>query len=357
MDSLVGITNENWRRILKQNPYGVNIKYWPKRVMINFKSKFISRVARLEEEEFSREIEQTEIQMPLIFILGHWRSGTTLLQNYLSLDPQFASPSLNDVLYPNNFLRMTRRGKDRIMTENQSRPMDDVQVRGDSPAEDEFALAVLSLKSQLFSWVFPGNREFYDRYLTFENVPLDEVEEWKRTFVFYLKKLTLKYQKPLMLKSPQHTARIRLLLELFPHARFIHIHREPYRVFTSTVKLYATAVSRSLMQKSMSRQQTKQYIIEKYSEMHRAYFDQVKLIPKENFIDIGFEQLEADPVKVIEHIYNSLDLNNLESLLPHLQHEAEKNKSYKKNKYSTLSEKDRTELRNVWKQSFEAWNY
>jgi hypothetical protein len=33
--------------------------------------------------------------------------------------------------------------------------------------------------------------------------------------------------KPLLIKSPVHTARVRLLLKLFPKAKFIYIHRHP----------------------------------------------------------------------------------------------------------------------------------
>ena len=328
MDSLVGITNENWHRLLKENHYKINAKYWPKSAMIHFKSKFISRVAQLEEDEYTKEIQQTRIQMPLIFILGHWRSGTTLLQNYLSLDPRFAFPSLNDVLYPHNFLRMTRRGKDGAMRGSRSRPMDNVQVKANSPAEDEFALAVLTLKSQLFSWVFPSNRGFYDKYLTFENVPPVEIEEWSHAFIYYLKKLSIKYEKPLMLKSPQHTERIKQIITLFPNAKFIHIHRNPLHVFASTTKLYATAASGSAMQKSMSQQETRQYIIQKYREMYSAYFAQINLIPDENFIDIGFEQLEANPIETIDLIDSSLNLNEIEAFLPLLNKEAETNKKY-----------------------------
>ena len=33
--------------------------------------------------------------------------------------------------------------------------------------------------------------------------------------------------KRIVLKSPAHTARVRVLLELFPKARFVHIIRDP----------------------------------------------------------------------------------------------------------------------------------
>jgi hypothetical protein len=40
-----------------------------------------------------------------------------------------------------------------------------------------------------------------------------------------------------LLKSPVHTARVELLLQLFPKAQFIYIHRDPYTVFKSAVHM------------------------------------------------------------------------------------------------------------------------
>ena len=64
-----------------------------------------------------------------------------------------------------------------------------------------------------------------------------------------MRKLTFKYGRPLVLKSPPHTARIRLLLEMFPEARFVHIHRHPYQVFRSCRHYHDTAVWYSYLQK------------------------------------------------------------------------------------------------------------
>ena len=45
-------------------------------------------------------------------------------------------------------------------------------------------------------------------------------------------------QKQLVLKSPPHTGRIRLLAEMFPGAKFIHVVRDPRALFASTVRLW-----------------------------------------------------------------------------------------------------------------------
>ena len=46
--------------------------------------------------------------------------------------------------------------------------------------------------------------------------------------------------KPLLVKSPVHTARVRMLLKLFPKARFLYIHREPLKVFASAANMADT---------------------------------------------------------------------------------------------------------------------
>ena len=102
------------------------------------------------------------------------------------------------------------------------------------PNEDEFATCAASLMSPYMLWSFPRCQARYERYLTFRDVPDAEVARWKNTLLRFVKKLTLKQDRPLLLKSPPHTCRIKLLLELFPDARFLHIHRDPYTVFQST---------------------------------------------------------------------------------------------------------------------------
>ncbi|MEO8269188.1 MAG: sulfotransferase, partial [Aureliella sp.] len=50
-------------------------------------------LAGLQSLFHGRRIRETQITAPPIFILGHWRSGTTLLHEMLVGDPQFACPN------------------------------------------------------------------------------------------------------------------------------------------------------------------------------------------------------------------------------------------------------------------------
>src|SRR5205823_14205285 len=74
--------------------------------------------------------------------------------------------------------------------------------------------------------------------LDLEGLSPRALASWKRAFFRFLQTLTFKDPRRLVLKSPTHSCRIPVLLELFPEARFIHIVRNPYVVFPSTVYLW-----------------------------------------------------------------------------------------------------------------------
>ena len=73
------------------------------------------------------------------------------------------------------------------------------------------------------------NMEFYYRFVTMEGVGRNAIKEWKEKYIYFLKKVAYYHKgKRLVLKNPANTARIKLLFEMFPEAKFIHIYRNPY---------------------------------------------------------------------------------------------------------------------------------
>lgn len=357
MDSIIGMTTENWWKLLAQNNFKIHPNYWIKALIVTIKSFRNSSRVKTENRIYDEAIGQTEIKQDPVFILGHWRSGTTLLQNLMLLDKQFAFPTVYQCNYPFTFLSIepiiTKLYQDK---DSIARPMDDVKVSPMSPGEEEFALAALTLHSPLVAWAFPDREEYYDRYLTFQDVATDEVEQWKSAFLFYIKKLTYRYERQLLLKSPPNTARVKLLLELFPNAKFIHIHRNPYIVFQSTQRLYKKALANALMQRPKSHNLA-QGIIKRYVMMYNAYFEERKLIPANNFMEIKFEELERDKIGQVEKIYNQLNINGFETLLPSLKEYVASISDYKKNKHPVIEDSLRAQIAKSWHQSFEEWEY
>src|SRR5262249_9557144 len=148
----------------------------------------------------------------------------------------------------------------------------------DEPQEDEFALCSLTGQSVMLGWAFPRSRDFYGRYLTFRDVPRREVERWQAALAYFVQKLAFKCGRPLVLKSPGDTCRIKLLLETFPDARFVHIRRNPVAVFQSTLYMYRKVLPYwSLQRPDLS--DLEDYIVRQYREVYDAFFEERELIP------------------------------------------------------------------------------
>jgi len=357
MQSLLGITAKKWLRLLKDNSFAIDRPYWSKAIALTIRSFFNSLYYHREQKEFGGKLAHVKIEKPPIFIIGHWRSGTTLLHNLFSLDDSFCYPNLFEVYNPYTFLTLESIVAERLKNDPPiKRPMDNMEVKFDSPAEDEFALALLSLRSPLLSWPFPRREKFYDRYLTLRGVSDTEVEIWKESLSLLLKKLTLKYQRQLVLKSPSHTCRIKMILDMFPDARFIHIHRNPYTVFLSTRKLYDTAILETSLQRPIT-QNIDNGIIQRYALMYEAFFEERALIPKNQFMEIAFEDFEQNIMSQMEGIYHHLNIESFEKLKPKLVHYIASIKTYKKNVHPTLEQPLRQEIAQKWKRCFEEWCY
>jgi hypothetical protein len=352
---LAGITWQRWRVLMAEND--IDPGYRHRALFLTLMSLRNSLWRAREERRFERAVQETPVAGPPLFVLGHWRSGTTYLHNLLACDTeQFAAPNTAQALNPETFLSTEERMKRiRAFWMPPIRPMDNVPIDLETPQEDEFALCVATLRSPYLSFSFPRAIPRYDRYLTFRDVPDAEIQEWKSAFLWLLKKLSLKYDRPLVLKSPTHTARIRLLLELFPNARFVHIHRHPYAVFQSTRHLLERLLAINTLQDP--RIDLEEQVLARYRLMYDAYFEQQSLIPEGQFHEVGYEELVQDPVGHVRTIYERLRLDGFETMRPHLQEYVDSQAGYQKNRFRELAPTQRERIEKAWGQSFAAWAY
>lgn len=312
--------------------------------------------ARRDRRRLAGSLESIEIHAP-IFIIGHWRSGTTHLHNLFALDDRFAFPNNYQALFPHSFLTaesMHSKAVDFFLPKH--RPMDNIEWTMQSAQEDEFALCIMAFLSPYMGWVLPQQKERYEKYLTFRDCSTEEVDAWKRTLVLYLKKLTWKHRRPLVLKSPPHTARIKLLLELFPTARFIHIHRDPYTVFTSTRKMLLGNRTMHCLQ-SGGWSDIDEYVLRMYRLMHDAFFEDKDRIPQGQYHEIAFASLEKNPLEEMRRAYEALNLPEFQAVQPALKKYVDSIAGYEKNAYPNLPSELRTQILERWRPCFEAWGY
>lgn len=354
--NLCGVTFRDWCQVLRDNRFAVDLPSWPRAGLLTAGSLLNSYYRYREDREFGARLREVTVKPPL-FILGHWRSGTTLLHTLLALDDQFAFPNLYQVFFPHTFLGTedARTSLVRPLIPH-TRAFDNVAQGLQMPNEDEFATATASLCSPYLAWSFPRRREHYERYLTFRGVPEAEVVRWQNALVLFLKKLTLKYDRPLLLKSPPHTGRIRRLLEIFPDARFVHIRRNPYTVFQSTRHLN-DVLTRSLQFQRPRPEDLDAAVIRTYRAMHDAYFEERHLVPEGRFHELAFEDLELDPIGQIRMTYDALGLDGYDAVLPQLEEYVDSLSSYRKNAYPRLSDPIRRQINQSWRRSFEEWGY
>lgn len=293
-----------------------------------------------------------------IFVLGHWRSGTTLLHQLLCKDPALGYVSTFQSIAPEWFLvagGMIRRWVARRVPP--CRMMDNVRLGLDDPQEEEFAVAEMSPYSFYHQWSFPRNaRRYFENYVLFDDVPESVVTAWRRTYLSILRTAARHSgRKRLAIKNPVNMARIRVLLDLFPDARFIHIYRNPYTVFLSTRHFFQSVLATTQLQKT-AREEVESNVLWFYERMMRRFLAERDLIPPGNLVEIQFEQLEVDPLGELRRAYTRLGLPGFAAAEDAFREHLVSLAGYRKNRF----ELDDHAIRRVekhWRFALERWGY
>ena len=351
-----GVTLGRWAEILRDNRFSVDWPYWPRAAVITLNALPNTLISWCETIVYHRKIKAAEVHPP-VFILGSWRSGTTHLHNLLTVDDRFGFANFFQVSFPNTFLLTERTGAWLMdLCVPRTRPQDDVKFGAAEPQEEEFAFSSLTGHSILLSLAFPRNARFYDRLLTLRDLSEDELQRWKTGFVWFLKKLSFKHGRSLILKSPGHTCRIKILLELFPDARFVHIRRHPYHVHQSAQHTVLKAQPWWRLQ-TAELENGDDRLIKLYKETYDTFFTDKLLIPPERFHEMAFEDLETDPVGQIKKTYESLALPDFTHVEERLQTYVHSLSEYRKNVFPPLSPVLQQQISTECRMCFEAWGY
>jgi len=295
---------------------------------------------------------------PPIFIIGHWRSGTTHLYNLLSRAPRFGYIPPLATGMPWDMLVLTRMLRPLLVKMlPEQRYIDRIPVKADSPQEDEAALANMQPISMYHGLYFPRHlRRNFRQGVFFDQTPPRDVRRWQRRFLHFLAKLNLQFEgRPLLVKNPVYTARVKMLCELIPGARFVHLHRHPLHVFQSMQNFYAKLLPAMGLQR-WDPSLIDELILESYPRMMQRMVEDAAALPADRFVELGYDALDERPLETVETIYDRLAISGFAEDRPRFEAYLESISNYRKNRYELPEAMKRTVARR-WRPFFERWGY
>ncbi len=343
--------------------YFSNLPY-ERRSLIQRLFTFATLLARFPFYQFERlwwrrAIEQKIIAEDPIFIIGHWRSGTTHLHNLLSQDPQFAWLNFAQTGLPWDML-----GKKVVVAHSimnkfipETRGMDNVSLSLDSPQEEEMALSSLNRISYYNCYYFPRKlRHYFNEAILFEGVSQARLDKLAKAYRLLVKKLNYANDgKRLLLKNPCCTSRMLFLKSIFPGAKFVHIIRNPYEVFASSHARFGRVMSAFAWQK-FDDLDYDTITLENYRLLMRRFLEHREKIDPADFHEIRYEDLTSDPLREIEKIYDSFSLPGKETALKKIAEYIDAHKEYSRNVH-VLNRSQVDRVARNWDFALNEWGY
>jgi omega-hydroxy-beta-dihydromenaquinone-9 sulfotransferase len=366
-----GILAPAWLRLLARNRFAVSPVRIPMACMAVVYSTVNYLLKIVQDIVFAKRVGASVLEDPPIFIIGHWRTGTTHLHQLLTLDERFTAPSTLECFAPAYCLAFGWLLRRLTFLLPAKRPMDNMPVGWEQPQEDEFALLNLGLGSPYEAIIFPNSRRVGHKFLNMTAVAPEEAEAWKAGLLRFLQQVNFRSRREqkgpgrsrrIVLKSPTHTARIHILRQMFPEAKFIHIVRNPCELFPSTVRLWRALYETQGCQKPDlgalpdGTPDLEQYVFDTMDLLYRDFFEEAAQIPAENFCEVRYEDLIRAPVEEMSRIYRSLGLGPFERVRPKLEAHLRILDGYQTNQHR-ISDHHKAEVCRRWGWYLQRYDY
>ncbi|MEZ0349198.1 sulfotransferase [Mycobacterium sp. pR1184] len=351
----IGCNFTAWMRLLIRNRFDVHWSRWHYAVLYTGLSVVNSFLGTWQNIVFSRRVSSTAIGHAPIFIIGHWRSGTTMLHEMMVLDEHHTGPTTYECIAPHHFLLTERFARFAEFLTSKHRAMDNMDMSMAHPQEDEFAWCMLGLPSPYLTIAFPNRPTQDEHYLDMDKLSARELETWKQTFFRFVQQVYFRRRKAIVLKSPTHSFRIKVLLDIFPQAKFIHIVRDPYVVYPSTVNLFkAFSLVHGLQRPTF--QGLNENVLSNYLDLHRKLDEGRELVDPSRFYELRYEDLIGDPEGQLRKMYQHLDLGDFDRYLPRLRKYLDDKASYRTNTYEVTAEQ-RAIIAERWAEVIDRYGY
>lgn len=325
---ITGIEFGDWFKMLAQNGFKVDKEYFHRAAWITGWSVPATVFGKLEDARYGRQLASMKIDPTPLFILGHWRSGTTHMHNLLGRDPNHCYTSIYQCVFADHFLTTGRLGP-RLLAGSlgETRSYDNVAHGWHAAAEDEIALMKLTNGLSFYTaLMFPDQAPKFEKYIDFLEAKPEERRRWKKALEYFVKKVMIaEGGKRVVVKSCAHSARIRMILDMFPDAKFIHIHRHPARTFRSMVHMRSKVDWENFMKRPDQSfiDQRKEHTAAIGERLYTRLIEDRALIPDENLVEVAYDELVGNELDVLRDIYARLRLPDWEqyerAIIPYLE--------------------------------------
>lgn len=257
--------------------------------------------------EAQPEVRERAVERP-IFIIGGWRTGTTLLQRLLAAAPGLRGAFPAELSAPWRFATLDAAGREALIDAGEGAhqrlhllnpTMAAIHPSGGRMAEE----CVLAMGSDFRNWGFTSTLRCpsYAAWLAGQ----DMAGSYRR-YRDVLRLLDDGSGRRWVLKAPAHTAELPALLAAFPDAHVIHLHRDVVQTVTSGASLFA--VFRSTYSDAVDPADVGRYQLETTAMWFERAMAARDAHPGAAVLDVSFSALAADPIAMAKTICAACDV-------------------------------------------------
>ncbi|MCG8345322.1 MAG: sulfotransferase [Chlorobiales bacterium] len=295
-------------------------------------------------------VKSASLSEPPIFVIGHWRSGTTHLHYLMSASGRFGGINQIDAVFP--FFSLWLRNKNSFLNKllrklSFTRPMDNVKFDIDSPAEEEFSIANTTPYSFFHGLIFRKRfREYFRKFALLEDLSEEELILWEQTYHdVILQSSVCSGGKRLLLKNPYNTSKVCKLLSMYPGARFVYIYRNPYDVYVSTMNMHKKTDCFALQK--VSSQEMRENVLYGYKSLLDKFYEEGEQVPEGVCSCVKYEDLVENPLEEMSRIYREIGLDGFDVDSKGMIEYLESVKDYTRNSFG-LSDDERRKIKKEW---------
>lgn len=333
--------DEDW-----YEPFKVLIKAFDEESQLNLMGRILTRndllmylQARLRITETYKqhpEIDEEEIKKP-VMIIGQGRSGTSVLQNMLSKDPNNETITNWEVFFPcpppekATYHTDPRIEKTDHVLELYRRVIPEIDAMHEFTAEmPTECIHLHCLSFRCVSWInsFGGQVPSYNEYMSKQSmVPAYEYDkrvmkllQWKNP------------RKQWLLKSPPSMMHIPEVLKVFPDMCFLWIHRDPIKAMSSGINLIGTLQWARTDHPFTSNALEVLTNADLGGVMMATPIDWLEsgVLPKERLCNVQYQDFMQDPIGLAKSIYDYFEIELPEASLKAMQEYMEANPRHKR---------------------------